>query len=230
MGCVLVVSRSPGILPICKRYLMGAGFHDVEVTSFEKDALNYVINATKPRMVFVESCFYQSATPYMMGQLLREMPGLRIVAFSVGEFPDDLAMWFCFHGGKGYVNFRDGYCELKRGLRQIYEGGEYWTKAVRRRIELRKEIPAPPLGVTPRQAEVLRLLCNGYRAEEVADALRVSRRTVETHKKELYLLFHVRNEAELARAGLCLGLVQAEELCFYGTGWEARPLPDGREE
>jgi hypothetical protein len=70
------------------------------VTSEEKDSLNFVINEQKPRPVFIESCFYEAVTPYMTGRLLRDFPKLRIVPFSVGEFPDDLAMWFYFHGVK----------------------------------------------------------------------------------------------------------------------------------
>jgi hypothetical protein len=99
-GGTLVISRAKNMLPVCKCYLKAVGFQNVVLTSEEKDSLNFVINELKPRLVFIESCFYEAVTPYMTGRLLRDFPKLRIVAFSVGEFPNDLAMWFYFYGVK----------------------------------------------------------------------------------------------------------------------------------
>jgi hypothetical protein len=145
IGGVLVVSRAEKVLPGIKSYLAEVGFTDITVTSCEKDALNYLLNEIRPHLVFIESCFYECATPYMLGRLLRDFPGLNIVAFSIGEFPDDLAMWFFFHGVMSYVNMRDGIVELKRGLTVICSGGRYWTAKVQARIDLRGEMPDPKL-------------------------------------------------------------------------------------
>ncbi|MFP3041338.1 response regulator transcription factor [Treponema primitia] len=210
------MSKAQGILPLCKRYLTQAGFQNVQITSNEKDALYYEINELKPGLIFIESCFYQSATPFMMGKLLRTMPALRIVAFSIGEFPDELAMGFFFCGVKSYLNFRDEYSEVCSGLQKILHGEEYWMQTVQRRIELQPEIPDYDYDISPRQMEVLRLVCNGFKVIEIGNTLQISKRTVETHKQDLYDLLHVRNEGELIKIAFILDLVQKAELCFYG--------------
>ncbi|MDR3170433.1 MAG: LuxR C-terminal-related transcriptional regulator [Treponema sp.] len=225
-GGTLIVSRAKNILPFWRYYLKIVGFQNVVVTSEEKDSLVRVINDMKPRLVFIESCFYEAATPYMTGRLLRDFPKLRIAAFSVGEFPDDLAVWFYFHGVKNYINFRDGMCEFKRGIQKILLGEEFRSKKVQRRIDLRTEIPKPAYSFTNRQMEVLLLLCNGFTTDEVGDVLHISRRTVETHKTDLYAVFHVRNERELIRVSYYMDLFKKDELCFYGGKWEVPPLPE----
>lgn len=225
-GGTLIISRARNILPFWKYYLKIVGFQNVVITSEEKDSLNWVINELKPRLVFIESCFYEAATPYMMGRLLRDFPKLRIAAFSVGEFPDDLAMWFYFHGVKNYINFRDGMCEFKRGIRKILRGEEFRSKKVQRRIDLRAEMPKPAYHFTKRQLEVLVLLCNGFMTDEVGEMLYISNRTVENHKTALYAVFHVRNERELIRVAYYMDLFKKDELCFYGGRWVIPPLPE----
>ncbi|GHU18075.1 hypothetical protein FACS1894163_09700 [Spirochaetia bacterium] len=219
----LIVSGAAELLPLFRLYLRRLGFRDIRITSCEKDALTLLINELKPRRIFVESCFYESATPYMMGHLLRDLPYLDITVFSLGEFPDDLAMWFYFHGVKSYVNLRDGYCEFKRGLKQIQKGEVYWTKKVQERIDLRNEKPDAPLDISRRQIEVLRMLCNGFKVIEIGNNLHISKRTVENHKQDMYELFHVRNESELIRIAYYLDLFDKEDLCFYGGEWAVGP-------
>jgi DNA-binding NarL/FixJ family response regulator len=162
----------------------------------------------------------------MTGRLLRDFPKLRIVAFSVGEFPDDLAMWFYFHGVKNYINFRDGMCEFKRGIRKILRGEEFRSKKVQRRIDLRDKIPKAAYSFTKRQLEVLTLICNGFTTDEMGEMLHISVRTVENHKTDLYAVFHVRNERELIRVAYYMDLFKKDELCFYGGRWVIAPLPE----
>jgi DNA-binding NarL/FixJ family response regulator len=225
-GGTLVISRAKNMLPLCKYYLKAIGFQHVVLTSEEKDSLNFVINEQKPRLVFIESCFYEAVTPYMTGRLLRDFPKLRIVAFSVGEFPDDLAMWFYFHGVKNYINLRDGMCEFKRGMQKILRGGEFRSKKVQRRIDLRDKIPKAAYSFSKREMEVLLLVCNGFTTDETGEMLHISRRTVETEKTKLYAVFHVRNERELIRVAYYMDLFKKDDLCFYGGRWEIPPLPE----
>jgi DNA-binding NarL/FixJ family response regulator len=224
-GGVLVVSRAKNLLPSFKSYLAGVGFTDIAVSSCEKDALNYLLAEIKPKLVFIESCFYECATPYMLGRLLRDFPKLKVVAFSVGEFPDDLAMWFFFHGVMSYVNMRDGFGELRCSLQTILAGGASWTQKVQDRIDLRREMPDPALDISNRQREVMFFMGNGFTSAETGDKMAICVRTVEAHKKALYELFHVRNENELIRVAYCLDLLEKEDLCFYGGNWVVSPLP-----
>jgi hypothetical protein len=55
--------------------------------------------------------------------------------------------------------------------------------------------------------------------------LHISDRTVETHKSDMYKALNVRNERELLRVALYLGLIKDGTPCFWGRKWAAPPLP-----
>ncbi len=59
--------------------------------------------------------------------------------------------------------------------------------------------PAEPVRaeLTPRQLDVLRLIVKGQRMKEIAAALNLSTRTVETHKYEMMETLGVHSTAEL---------------------------------
>ena len=63
--------------------------------------------------------------------------------------------------------------------------------------------PTPAAGqapeLTPRQLDVLRLIVKGQRMKEIAAALQLSTRTVETHKYEMMQVLGVHSTAELVR-------------------------------
>jgi DNA-binding NarL/FixJ family response regulator len=61
-------------------------------------------------------------------------------------------------------------------------------------------VPKPKL--TPRQLDVLRLIVKGQRMKEIAANLRLSSRTVETHKYEMMQTLGLHSTAELVRYAL----------------------------
>ena len=61
--------------------------------------------------------------------------------------------------------------------------------------------------LTTRQREVLRLIADGMRMKEIASALGLSTRTVETHKYEMMRILGVDSTAALVRYAIEHGLI-----------------------
>lgn len=211
-----------------KKRLEELGFRDVMLTAAEKDGLNMVINDMKPRLVLVASNFYQCGTPYMLGRLAHTFPQLNIASVSLGEYPAELAMAQIINGVTSYVNYYDGAGQFYDGLKCIKEGKAYIANVVQERIDMRHELPHPSRPLSERQFEVLRCLCNGFTAKEIAETLHICERTVEAHREECYIKLSVRNEKELIRMALYLGFIQLDELIFYGRDFELSPKPLGK--
>ncbi|MDP9370847.1 MAG: LuxR C-terminal-related transcriptional regulator, partial [Chloroflexota bacterium] len=64
-----------------------------------------------------------------------------------------------------------------------------------------------PLGLTPREIEVLRLLTRGDTDQHIADALFISKRTASTHVGNILAKLDVESRAAAAVQALRLGLV-----------------------
>lgn len=61
--------------------------------------------------------------------------------------------------------------------------------------------------LTPRQAEILRLISDGLTNREISAQLNISARTVEVHRFNLMRRLQVRNVAQLIHQALLMGLL-----------------------
>ena len=64
-----------------------------------------------------------------------------------------------------------------------------------------------PTELTPREREVLTLVAEGHSNQEIADRLRLSRKTVEVHRHNFRLKLGVRRPADLVKYAIRQGLV-----------------------
>jgi DNA-binding NarL/FixJ family response regulator len=224
-GGTLMASRAVNLHSHIKKRLETLGFDNVTVTASEKDGLNMQIRELKPRIVLMGSMFYQCCTPFMMSDLHKQFPKLNIAGISVFDFPDDLAMYFIINGAKSYVSLWEGAEQFYKGLEEIRRGHEYVSPQVQRRIDMRPYYPNETGRLTPRQIEIIRLICNGFTGAEIADTLHMSVRRVDNSKSEIYTALNVRNENETIRAAIVLGIINPEELNFFGREYVLKPLP-----
>lgn len=77
--------------------------------------------------------------------------------------------------------------------------------AIERALELRAPLRKP----TPRQKQVLRMLAAGYSARELARELRLSIKTVETHRTQVMVRTGIHDVTGLVRYAAQVGLVSA---------------------
>ena len=222
----MLISRSTNNHTFFQTQLKQRGFPKVTVTSVDKDGLNFVINDLKPRLVIIGAGFYYCSTAYMMSLLLKKFPELNIAAVSIAPYPASLAMWFIFNGVKSYINFDDGADDFFKGLESIRDGRKYISQSVQERIELCRERPLPASQITPRQLEVIKLLCNGFNVPEIGDVLHITKSTVDRHKADIYQNLNVRNENELIGRAITLGMVKVDELIFHPKNYELKPKPE----
>jgi len=94
--------------------------------------------------------------------------------------------------------------ELLTAIHEALQGHVYITPSVTRDVMTRLAAAAASPGpqLTPRQRDVLRLIVKGHRMKEIAAALQLSTRTVETHKYEMMQVLGVHSTAELVRYAL----------------------------
>ena len=116
----------------------------------------------------------------------------------------DLAAEALRAGASGFIVKHAAGTELVAAIRAVHGGRTYVTPELAPEVlsMLAEPETASAGKLTPRQREVLRLLTDGRTMKEVAAALGVSPRTVETHKYQAMETLGLKSSAELIRYAL----------------------------
>jgi DNA-binding NarL/FixJ family response regulator len=225
-GGTLLISRAVNNHAYYRKRLHALGFYNVTVTDAEKNALYLLIREIKPSLILMSARFYHCCTPFLMGELHKTFPKIRMAAISLGEYPPDIAMYFIMNGITSYVSSFDGVEQFYKGIDEIVKGRDYISPQVLKQIELRRTEIQPAGILTERLKQVLRLVCCGFKDNEIADVLSISRNTVLNHKTNIFTSLNVRSPLELLRAALTIKIVSLEELYFYPKDYTVNPLPE----
>lgn len=111
-------------------------------------------------------------------------------------------------GARGYLTKDASAEEIEHAIRALIAGHTHFDPAVQQRLvtaalATRPATPAHsrqlPDDLTPREAEVLRLIAAGLSNTEIADALVVSAATVKTHINRIFHKTAVRDRAQAVR-------------------------------
>ncbi len=116
----------------------------------------------------------------------------------------DLATRATRAGASGYLLKHAAGEELVTAIQQALQGRVYLSATVTKDVMERLAAPAGQAKreLTNRQIDVLRLIVAGRRMKEIAAALDLSTRTVESHKYEMMRVLGVQSTAELVRYAL----------------------------
>ncbi len=143
----------------------------------------------------------------MLGELAPRLPETRIVMLTVSDSERDMIDALS-RGAAGYLTKDLSPEALLRAIRGTQRGElamsrRFAARAVRHFVEAARRgrsITGSVIeGLSPRENDVLRMLADGLTDREIAAALIISPRTVETHVSNILHKLDVRNRAEAAR-------------------------------
>jgi DNA-binding NarL/FixJ family response regulator len=103
-----------------------------------------------------------------------------------------------FHGEKTVAYLRDGVEDviLKSNLNRL-------PSSISHAVSVRR----PLHKLTPRQIEILRMVADGHRTREIASRLKLSVKTVESHRGELMKRLEIHDLVSLVRYAVRVGLI-----------------------
>jgi len=150
-------------------------------------------------------------------RIARETPRTRLVMLSMHASETYVAQALKV-GVAGYMLKEACADELPLLLRAIMRGDTYLSPGVSKQVvdalraRLEEGAPRPRLAdlLTPRQREILQLVAEGKSTKEIAQALDLSTKTVETHRAQLMDRLDIHDVAGLVRYAIRAGLVSAE--------------------
>lgn len=136
----------------------------------------------------------QNGIELTQAMLARE-PGLRVLMFSMYDNPEYVQRALQA-GARGYVLKDAPASEIVAAIDAVAAGGTFLSEALSRRL-FRNQQPRPML--SPRESEILSALARGESSKQIAKALDLSVRTVETHRQSIKRKLGLEGQAELIK-------------------------------
>ncbi len=139
----------------------------------------------------------------LIAELRRRCPALPVVAFTVRD--DDDAVFSALRAGAvGYITKRTTVEHLIDAVHAAAQGAAPLSPTVSRRVVAKfwlasSSIDAVGLDLTPRERDVLEVLCGAASYRETAALLGISQGTVQTYVKRIYGKLGVNSKAEAMR-------------------------------
>lgn len=143
---------------------------------------------------------------------LKQMsPGLGIIILTVHDqppYPEQLLE----AGASGYLTKGCPATELVEAIRTVARGGRH----IGSRIAQKMALGILPGGATTpfdelsaREMEVMLMLADGKKIQDIADAMHLSPKTVATYKYRIYEKLNTRSDVDMTRMAMRYGVVAA---------------------
>lgn len=187
---------------------------DVTVAGEAGDGLEVVQKARElqPDIVLMDLSMPGPHSGEVIREVLRACPKTRVLVLTMHDDPAYLASAMAA-GAAGYVVKKVADSELVSAIRAVHAGRTF--------VDLTQSLDTPPRpaaggaqanaerpkDLSRREREVLRLLAQGYSNHQIATQIKVSVKTVETHRTRLSEKLGLKGRAELYRFAVESGIL-----------------------
>ena len=151
--------------------------------------------ATQPQVVLLDVGLKGHNGIQLAQLMLERSPDLRVLMYSMYDNPEYVQRALQA-GASGYVLKDAPAGEIVAAIDAVAAGGTFLSPGVSKRM-FRSQQPRPIL--SPRESEILSALGRGESSKQIAKALDLSVRTVETHRQNIKRKLELEGQAELIR-------------------------------
>jgi DNA-binding NarL/FixJ family response regulator len=183
--------------------LMLSKQQDIQLVGQAEDGRELIslVNAVQPDVIMTDI-----KMPIMDGIeatrcLLSHHPDLKIIALSMFD-EENLIVDMLEAGARGYLLKNADKQEILDAIHSVYEDKNYYchhtTSKLASLISRSKFNPyrkKEPITFTERETEIIKLICQQLTAQEIADKVFLSKRTVEGHRTKILEKMNVKNTA-----------------------------------
>lgn len=147
--------------------------------------------------------------------LQEQYPHIKIIAHSIYDDADRVAKVIkC--GALGFVSKKSGFEELIHAVKTVATGEKYICQLTSGRLKnlnqfltgMESTLRGRDEVFSQREREVLSLLSQGRSSKEISDALFITERTVESHRRNMIEKGKVKNTVELIAYATTLGVIR----------------------
>jgi DNA-binding NarL/FixJ family response regulator len=194
-GLRMLIERQPDMAVVAEA---GDGVEAVERSQAERPDVA-VLDVSMPRLTGLQAA----------RDVRAHLPGTRVLLLSMHEderyFLEGLDA-----GAAGYVLKRAADTDLIGAIRTVAAGRTFLSGGSQRALmrDWEEGVAEPGDQLTPRELEVVKLIAEAHTNRQIADTLKLSEKTVESHRANVLAKLGMRDRVELVRYAIRRGLVE----------------------
>lgn len=185
---------------------------DIDVIA-EADSGEAAIDICREREAELQIVLMDINMPGMGGmeatqRISKRWPHIGIIIISMhgdGPLPKKLLRG----GAKGYLSKGNGVDEMVDAVVDVHNGGQYIAKDIAQKLALSLLPGEESLidSLSTRELQVLMMISQGLKTNDISDTLHLSPKTVSTYRKRLYDKLDVSSDIELMHIALKHGIL-----------------------
>ena len=188
---------------------------DIEVVGEAGDGREALalVKALRPDVLLMDIAMTGMSGLEAAAQVKKECPGVKVIILSM-HANEEYVMQALLVGAVGYLLKDAASVELELALKAAVAGQTYLSPAISRQVienyVTRVGGIVPPDPLTARQREILQLVAEGRSTKEIAFALEISVKTVETHRAQIMERLDIHDVPGLVKYAMRTGLIPPE--------------------
>jgi DNA-binding NarL/FixJ family response regulator len=192
-----------------------AAYDDITIVAEAVDGLDALekVNQFKPDILVQDWVMPHLGGSQLTHEVRLRSPGTQVIILSMHA--DEIYVSEAFRNGAlGYLLKNDSAAELIQAIREVSVGHRYLgsllsEKAIESYIRNSQSIEVDPYEtLTPREREILGLICEGDTGAAVAKKLSLSVRTVEMHRANFMNKLGLHTQIDIIRFAIKRGLIK----------------------
>jgi DNA-binding NarL/FixJ family response regulator len=190
-----------------------AGIAGIEVVGEAHDGHEVVdlVEKLHPNLVLMDIAMPGLNGLEASARVVKSSPGTAVIILSMHS-AQEYALQALRAGASGYVLKDADFAELELAIAAVARGETYLSPAMSRHLvaDFRRRVadkPDPLERLTSRHREVLQLIAEGNTTKDIAAKLKLSVKTVETHRAQLMDRLDIHDVAGLVRFAIRVGLI-----------------------
>jgi DNA-binding NarL/FixJ family response regulator len=168
-----------------------------------------LVKKHKPALVLMDFDTLQELRLDLLSHLRKVFPKVKVIIY-FAYANDDITIKLVRAGAAGFVTKNAQSEDFENAIRTVLGGGVYLSADFLKSLSSAGSVAdSDGKSLSPRQAEILKLIALGMSTKAVAFELKISPKTVDVHKQALMSRIGVKTTTDLVKYAIRIGLVPA---------------------